>query len=235
MQGVQDVPGVRPLLERLLASLDGCHDGDEPVDELTHGLLCAGAALDLGARPAVVAAALLHDVGRSPLVAGTAPRRTHELSGAAALAPVLGEEVAWLVRHHVAAKAYLVATEPGYAARLSPASAASHERQRHRLGPAPVDHPWWPDAVLLRRLDDAAKDPRAPRPALGDVLDVLAPLLGPPVASGSGPDDTSGTPPPAQCSPACSNPVETGSGRVLTIRTRNGELRPGVAGRHLEV
>lgn len=165
------------VVARLLASLSGVYDGDEPVDELTHALLCAQAALDLDARPALLAACLLHDVGRSPVVRARLPGLEHEDAGAAYLRPLLGEEVAWLVVQHVAAKAYLVAHEPGYAGLLSPESAASHEGQRARIGAFPVEHPLWPDALLLRRLDDAAKDPSAPRPELGPILALLAPLL----------------------------------------------------------
>lgn len=169
-------PAASAVIARLLGSLAGVWDGEEPVDELTHALQCAGIALELSARPALVAAALLHDVGRSPLVRARLAHLEHEQAGAAYLRPLLGEEVAWLVGQHVAAKAYLVANEPGYAARLSPESAASLEHQRAHPGAFPLEHPLWPDALLLRRLDDGAKDPTAFRPEPGPILAALAVL-----------------------------------------------------------
>jgi hypothetical protein len=40
---------------------------------------------------------------------------------------------------------------------------------RHPHG---ADPPWWPDAVRLRRYDDAAKVPRGPAVSIGEVLAV---------------------------------------------------------------
>lgn len=219
---------VRPVtssavLAHLLASLAGTFDGDEPVDELTHALQCAQAACNLGARPALVAAALLHDVGRSPLVTAVHPLLGHERAGAAYLRPLLGDEVAWLVGQHVVAKAWLVEHEPGYAERLSSQSAASYVHQVGHVGDAPVAHPLWPDAVLLRRLDDEAKDPDAPRPDLSGVLSIVAPQVSPAAGNVS-----------SRCAPA----VEEGSDRLPTIATRGPDARaerPTRAARDLEV
>jgi predicted HD phosphohydrolase len=35
-----------------------------------------------------------------------------------------------------------------------------------------VGHPWWPDALRLRRYDDAAKDPAAQGATIDDVLTI---------------------------------------------------------------
>ena len=42
---------------------------------------------------------------------------------------------------------------------------------------AVVRHPWWPDALRLRRYDDAAKDPTATGASVDDVLAVAARVL----------------------------------------------------------
>ncbi|MDA8033084.1 MAG: hypothetical protein M0T71_02785 [Actinomycetota bacterium] len=234
-------PSVSAVVARLLASLAGVYDGTEPVDELTHALLCARGALERDARPALVAAALLHDVGRSPLVQAVSPRLEHEQAGAAYLAPLLGDEVAWLVGQHVAAKAFLVAHEPGYTSLLSQQSAASHERQRARCTSFPHGHRWWPDALVLRRLDDLAKDPSAPRPELEPILAHLSPLLDDtPPAGGIGGDGLDRAarrhPSGAHCSPDGAPGVEEGSDRLPTLPPRSEpHTRPIPAVRHLEV
>ena len=67
----------------------------------------------------------------------------------------------WLAGAHVAAKRYLVATDPGYGAALSDdvGGLAAARRAAPASTPTFVAHPWWPDALRLRRYDDAAKDP----------------------------------------------------------------------------
>ena len=71
----------------------------------------------------------------------------------------------------MAAKRYLAATDPAYA--LSEVSAVSLQ---HQGGPgiddAFVTHPWWPDALRLRRYDDAAKDPDGRGATIDDVLEI---------------------------------------------------------------
>jgi predicted HD phosphohydrolase len=144
----------------LLASLRGVWD-EEAVDELDHALQSAARAIDDGADDQLVLAAALHDLAHSPTFDTVAAER-HDETARQWLSPRFGERVGWLAGQHVAAKRYLVATEPGYGAGLSPTSVESLRAQ----GGAGVDatllaHPWWPDAVRLRRYDDAAKDPTA--------------------------------------------------------------------------
>jgi gamma-butyrobetaine dioxygenase len=107
-------------------------------------------------------AALLHDVGRSPVVVsdlGSQAGGDHGDLAARWLAPRVGERIAWLARQHVAAKRYLRAVDPDYP--LTPASLRSLQAQG---GPLDDDelaafraHPWWREAVALRRWDDAGK------------------------------------------------------------------------------
>ncbi|BDX34867.1 hypothetical protein TUM20985_54140 [Mycobacterium antarcticum] len=144
----------------LLSSLRGVWDEDA-VDELDHALQSAARAIDDGADDELVLAAALHDLAHSPLFDETAALR-HDEAARRWLTPRFGARVGWLAGQHVAAKRYLVTTEPGYLDGLTPTSAES----LHLQGGAGVDaallaHPWWPDAVRLRRYDDAAKDPEA--------------------------------------------------------------------------
>jgi len=114
-----------------------------------------------GAEAAVVVAALLHDIGRSPAVLadlGHAGGDHGELAERW-LSPRVGERVAWLVRQHVPAKRYLRAVEPEY-----PLTLASERSLRVQGGPMTADEvarfredPWWREAVDLRRWDDLAK------------------------------------------------------------------------------
>ena len=41
-----------------------------------------------------------------------------------------------------------------------------------RVDAALTSHPWWPDALRLRRYDDAAKDPKARGVPISDVLTI---------------------------------------------------------------
>jgi predicted HD phosphohydrolase len=80
---------------------------------------------------------------------------------------------------HVAAKRYLVATDPDYATTLSDVSVDSlHHQGGADVDPAYVDHPWWADALRLRRYDDAAKDPGGDAASIDDVLRIAERVLG---------------------------------------------------------
>ena len=94
------------------------------------------------------------------------------------LTPRFGARVGWLAGAHVAAKQYLVATEPGYADGLSATSTLSLQAQG---GPdvcaEMVTHPWWPDALRLRTYDDAAKDPGAASVSIDEVMEIAERVL----------------------------------------------------------
>lgn len=156
-------------LEAILISLDGIWD-EEAVDELAHALQAGYLARADHADDELVLASVLHDIGRSPLL-GPAQDHRHDAVARHWLAPRFGERVGWLAGSHVAAKRYLVLTDPDYATRLSPTSIASLAHQ----GGAGVDsrwtdHPWWPDALRLRLFDDGAKVPGADALSIADVL-----------------------------------------------------------------
>ena len=149
---------------------------DESVTELAHALQCADLARAAGAGDALVAAALLHDVGHL-LETGTAHVGTgsddrHEATGARHLRAAFGPEVTAPVALHVAAKRYLCAVDEGYLVALSPGSQHSLALQGGPMGPDEVTafraRPYHEDAVRLRRWDDQAKVPGAPTRSLED-------------------------------------------------------------------
>src|SRR5262245_56541694 len=109
--------GVLNDIARLFAEHGGTAYLGERVSQTEHALQAAWAAEQSGAGPAVIAAALLHDVGHllHDLPEDCAQAGTddaHEVRGALWLLRYFGPEVAEPVRLHVAAKRFLCATEP---------------------------------------------------------------------------------------------------------------------------
>jgi gamma-butyrobetaine dioxygenase len=181
-------------LAELFASAGAADYLGEPVTVAAHLLQAAALAEASGAPPALVAAALLHDVGHlrgadaladeivvsgRELMAGT--DNNHGERGAQWLAQWFPESVTEPVRLHVAAKRYLCTAEPSYFALLSEASvytlavqggpmteaeAAQFERATHAA-----------DAIAVRRWDDQAKDPSADAPDLDWYRPLLTSLL----------------------------------------------------------
>jgi predicted HD phosphohydrolase len=172
------VVDVRARLRSDLESVAELPYGGEAVDQLAHALQAATLAHGAGARAAVVAAALLHDIGRAPAVAAELPGAPHERASAAYCARLLGKEVGWLVGSHVLAKRALVATDPTYVEKLSPVSVRSLAVQGGPAAAAEVSrflrHPLAADAMALRRWDDLAKVPGAPTSSLDELLRRLA-------------------------------------------------------------
>jgi phosphonate degradation associated HDIG domain protein len=160
---------------RLFQQRGGAAYLGEPVSQTEHALQAARAAEQAGAGAALVAAALLHDVGHllhdlpeDCALAGIDD--AHEERGARWLARHFGPEVTEPVRLHVGAKRFLCATDPAYAARLSEASRRSLRLQGGPLAPDEAArfrlHPHADAAVALRRLDEQAKVPGLPTPGL---------------------------------------------------------------------
>lgn len=161
----------------LLRSLRGVWDEDA-VDDLDHALQAATRAVDDGADDELVLAAALHDLAHSPLC-DSPDRDRHDVAAREWLTPRFGARVGWLAGAHVAAKRFLVATEPGYAAGLSATSVLSlHAQGGPGVDEALAGHPWWPDALRLRHYDDAAKVVGAQAISIEDVLAVAERVLG---------------------------------------------------------
>lgn len=169
-------------LERLYAARGGLNYG-EGVTQLEHALQCAALAEEQAAPPALVAAALLHDVGHLLVSEDDAVQADdhHEATGARALAQLFGSEVRDPIALHVAAKRYLCFTEPSYYAALSPASQASLALQG---GPFDAEaanrfetRQMWQQAVWLRRIDDGGKRDETSRKGFADYLPLLRTLI----------------------------------------------------------
>jgi predicted HD phosphohydrolase len=157
----------------LLRSLRGVWD-EEAVDELDHALQSAARAIDDGADDELVLAAALHDLAHSPQFDSP---QAHDRFAHDWLTPRFGPRVGWLAGAHVAAKRYLAATDPSYA--LSETSEISLRAQGGAgVDAALVAHPWWPDALRLRRYDDAAKVPGAAAATIEDVLVIAERIVG---------------------------------------------------------
>jgi gamma-butyrobetaine dioxygenase len=139
----------------------------EPVSQEEHALQAAYLAVRDQAPEALVAAALLHDVGHLLVLDESAAKRgidqLHEEQASRWLTAHFGPEVTEPIRLHVEAKRYLCAVEPAYLQALSPASIRSLKLQGGPLTPAGVmdfrGQPYHRDAVRLRRWDDEAKLP----------------------------------------------------------------------------
>jgi phosphonate degradation associated HDIG domain protein len=173
------------LLE-LFVSRGSNQYGREAVTQAEHALQAASLAEAEGAAPALVAAALLHDVGHlihklDPKTAGWDQDDHHENIGGGFLKQLFGPAVCEPVRLHVPAKRYLCAVEPEYFGILSPASVRSLELQGGKLtgdGLAAFrNRPFAADAVRVRKWDDRAKTPGAPTKQIGDYAELLGSLV----------------------------------------------------------
>lgn len=140
----------------------------EDATQLQHALQVAELARRNRCSDAMIAAALLHDVGQLMDDAGNAAETLgidarHEISGAAYLGTYYPAQVTEPVRLHVAAKRYLCAIDPAYLEGLSRASALSLDLQGGPMSAIEVEafrnEPFCDDAVTLRRFDDMGKQP----------------------------------------------------------------------------
>jgi len=175
------------IVEEILGacrSMAGLPYDGEPVDQLEHALQCAALARAAHDDRDLVVAALLHDIARSPAVAGIpydGLREHHGETGGRWLEPRVGARIAWLAEQHVPAKRYLVATDPDYHAGLTEVSVRTLKAQG---GPMPETEqiefrskPDWRLAVELRRFDDRAKIPGAAVPGLDAYREDLAEVV----------------------------------------------------------
>ena len=163
----------------------GAETYGEHTTQLSHALQCASLARDDGCSGALIAAALLHDIGQFLDDAGNAAERLnvdahHEIIGAKFLSTGFPAEVSEPVKLHVAAKRYLCAVELGYFEKLSDASRLSLQLQggpmRKTAALSFIALPFSDDAIRLRRYDDAGKAPDASVPGLDTYLPLLKAL-----------------------------------------------------------
>jgi gamma-butyrobetaine dioxygenase len=174
------------LLGRLFSEQGESEYLGEPVTQAEHMLQAAACAEAAGAPDALVAAALLHDVGHftgeisgHALMSGTDNRHSH--AGADWLAAWFPEAVTEPVRLHVAAKRYLCAVEPGYFDLLSEASVYTLSVQGGPMSAEEVAEfergGYAEQAVAVRRWDEAAKDPDSDVPGFDYYRPLLARLV----------------------------------------------------------
>lgn len=143
--------------------------------ELDHGLQTAAILARTDPEDeALQIAGLVHDLAH-PWDGPGQPR--HARMGADAVRALLGDRVAELIAAHVPAKRYLVATEPGYFARLSEDSVLTLDAQGGPMDAnevAAFEHdPDWRAMVSLRRADERAKVPGAVVPGLDHWIPAL--------------------------------------------------------------
>ena len=178
-------------LDAVFSSAEGMEYLGEDVTMIQHQLQAGALALREGLPDALVVAALLHDVGH--MVGQFAGEQDasralavevdahHDASGARWLAQWFAPAVTEPVRLHVAAKRYLVGSEPRYADRLSAASMHTLRLQGGPMGPdemaafEALEH--GAAAVQLRRLDEQAKDAETHAPTLATHHDLLRRVL----------------------------------------------------------
>ena len=144
----------------------GSNYGSEAVTQQEHALQAATFAERDGATPALIVAALLHDLGHLLHdLPHDAPEQgiddRHEVLAGPWLRERFGRDVWEPVVLHVEAKRYLCAVEPEYAAQLSPPSVLSLKLQGGPMTSEEIDRfekrHFFREAVRLRRWDDEAK------------------------------------------------------------------------------
>lgn len=159
----------------------------EAVTMAEHMLQTATHAQATGASDALVAAALLHDIGHftsefGSYTAADTVDRHHDTAGATILADAFPPLVADCVRLHVAAKRYLCAIEPAYYDALSPASQHSLALQGGPMDETEIAHfrrePFHHEAVRVRRWDDDGKVPGVPTMTFDDFRPLLMRIAG---------------------------------------------------------
>lgn len=157
------------------------YDG-EPVTQLEHALQSAHRAEDSGASPAIITAALLHDLGHMLNDQGETPTLRgvddlHQFAALPFLRGLYGDDVLVPIKLHVDAKRYLCATRPEYYGALSVDSRRSLALQGGVFAPAQADafiaQPFAADAVNVRLWDDLAKIAGAPTPPLAHFVAYL--------------------------------------------------------------
>jgi phosphonate degradation associated HDIG domain protein len=149
----------------------------ESVSMTEHALQAAYFARTAAAPPALIVAALVHDIGHliddvpSDIADWTVDAR-HEEVGSRWLARRFGPDVSEPVRLHVPAKRFLLATDDEYFAKLSPASVVTLKLQggpmtAHEIAKFETER-YYQEAVRVRQWDDQGKVAGLKTPELRD-------------------------------------------------------------------
>ncbi|WP_085904201.1 HD domain-containing protein [Kiloniella majae] len=154
----------------------------EDVTMSEHMLQGAQLAEKAGATDALIAAALLHDIGHytnefpdDALEKGI--NNHHDEAGAAVLEKFFPPVITECVRQHVAAKRYLCAKDEAYFSRLSDASIHTLNLQGGPMSEAEMQelekNPHLKEIIQVRYWDDEGKDPAVTTPP----YEYYAPIL----------------------------------------------------------
>lgn len=155
----------------------------EPVTQREHALQSAQLAEQAGANDALIAAALLHDLGHLLNRRGETPTAhgiddLHQYCVLPFLRPLFPDAVLEPIRLHVDAKRCLCAIDATYYARLSADSVRSLHLQGGVFSDAEAEaflkRPYAPDAIRVRRWDDLAKMAGKPTPGLDHYMRAVA-------------------------------------------------------------
>ena len=148
------------------------YDG-EPVSQTSHMTQCAMHAMAEGADMELVIGAFLHDIGHllrykmETEAMGNYGVMNHDGIGGEYLRKNgFAERVCAMVEQHVAAKRYLVSTNPSYKDKLSEASMQTLMLYQGGLMTQPEitafqNHPFFNDIIKVRLWDEEAKDNNA--------------------------------------------------------------------------
>ena len=157
------------------------YDG-EPVTQIEHALQTAARAEQEDSAPALVAAALLHDLGHLLNDQGETPTMRgvddlHQFAALPFLRALFSDDVLAPIQLHVDAKRYLCATREGYLEALSADSKRSLALQggvfTREQAAAFIAQPFANEAVRVRLWDDLAKVAGAQTPPLAHFVAVL--------------------------------------------------------------
>jgi phosphonate degradation associated HDIG domain protein len=157
----------------------------ESVSMTEHALQAAACARAEGAPPALIVAALLHDIGHlieevPADIADWTVDACHEKVGSRWLAQRFAPQVSEPVRLHVPAKRYLCATDDHYFAKLSAASVITLKLQGGPMSAYEVaqfeTELFHADAVRVRRWDDEGKSAGRATPGIDDYRGMIEAL-----------------------------------------------------------
>ncbi|ODA29577.1 metal-dependent phosphohydrolase [Planctopirus hydrillae] len=186
--GSESPQQVMESIVNLFAQHGDSNYGKEAVTQREHALQAAHFARSFNAPESVVVAALLHDVGHLLHdLPEDAPDHgvddMHETLAFQWMEPRFIEAVTQPACLHVQAKRYLAAAEPGYFAQLSAPSVQSLALQGGPMSAEEVTefekHPFFKEATLLRRCDEAAKVPKLQVAPLAEYLPAIERCLKP--------------------------------------------------------
>lgn len=172
---------VDELIEALKASESEDYIGEE-ISQLRHALLAASLAKEISSDEELVIACLLHDIGHRPVASnidsGEFGVENHEKVGADYLRSLgFSERVAQYVEGHTQAKRYLVYNDPTYVDNLSSPSQESLKKQGGPMleeeAKAFREDPYFASKILLRIIDDKAKDPKKKVADVDSYRDIL--------------------------------------------------------------